>query len=54
MIRKDVEGSSQGLILGIVYCFVSGWRRSYQGWQMDLVGVVKWRQVGVHLLGTSV
>jgi len=42
MIRKDVEGSSQGLILGTVYCFISGWRRSYEGWQIGLMGVVNW------------
>jgi len=42
MIRKYVEGSSQGLILGTVYWFTSGWWRSYQGWQMGLMGVVNW------------
>jgi hypothetical protein len=54
MIRNDVEGSSQGLILCIVYCFISGQQRSYQGLQMGLMGVVNWWWVGVHLLGTSV
>jgi len=49
-----VEGSSPGLILGTVYCFISGRWMSYQGWQMDLMGVENGWRVGVHLLGTSV
>jgi hypothetical protein len=36
MIRKDVEGSSRGLILGIVHCFVFGRWRSQWSWRTGL------------------
>ena len=38
----------------IVQCMVSGQCRSRRSWRTSLLGVVKWRRVGVHLHETSV